>query len=223
MDSPETIKAITNDLEHGQADSLKQNLHGKFEEERIGTLNQIREQNKQDRAGHADVPELQITTSSSPAANYYSIRLDHGTNSDAFFGGTSIYDARLDLQTLTRSGDDPVPPNRQQIDLEALTVKLEKGNGNGVGQMVSSLQEEERIRVFRDVEKLNQQHLAEHKTTIELYATVSASKSGADTIDIERRLPGNYDAFFGGARIYNEKLDLPTLKRTTTEKDDPRL
>jgi hypothetical protein len=216
------IKTLTNQLEHGETAGLKQYFSGKFDEERIGTLNQIREQNKANRQADPNVPELQIEASSSPGSNNQSVRLAHGGFQEAMMGAPGIYSSQLDISKLTRTGGETVPENRTKVDVEALTARLERGEATGTAKLIDGLFEEERVRLFQQVQKLNEQHIADKKTNIHLYAQISASKTGSDSISIERRMPGFGDAFWGGTYLYGETLDLHTLKRTSHETNDTR-
>lgn len=225
MDSPENIKTLTSQLENGDATGLSKHFQGKFEEERIETLNLIAKQNQSNRSEHPEIPKLEIDISSYPGTNHENVRLDRGTWQESFFGAKQIFASSLHLRDLKRMDDEaPVPPNRKdlRVDVEALTTRLERGEGVGTKEILAPLFEEERIRVLQEVQKINEQHLAQNKTNAHLYVEINSSKTGSDYLSVERRLPGGHDDFFGGPRLYRETLNLRSLKREIAETQDER-
>ncbi len=222
--SQKQIEDLTRQLEHGDASKVAPFMQGKFEEERIEALQMIRQQNQLHRQQDEKVPELAISYGSMiPSSNYERIELMSGAWS-YFAGGKQLYSSYLDIQKLTRGSgsDEPVPPSRFAIDTRSLTNQLEKGVGRGLKDVLDPLKEEERVRVFQDVSRLNKEDLSQHKTNVELQISIAATKTGSDYIDVTRVLPGFHDAFFGGVQIYHEILDLHTLQRNAWESTDKR-
>jgi hypothetical protein len=222
-ESPDRIKEVTHQLEHGDNHGLISLLSGKFEEERIAALNLIRDQNGRDRQADPNAKQLDIQTTGGVLSNSEYVRLLSGGLAD-WNGGQTVFTSSLDLTTLTRSGSDPgsAPANRTFVNVRALTDALERGDGAAAAGLVSPLYEEERFRAFRQAGKLNEDDLAAHRTNVSLAITTGGTKMQTDEIRVERDLAGLHDAFLGGVTIYNDSLNLDTLKRDVRTARDTR-
>lgn len=222
MEQPD-LKAITKELESGNASKLSGLLQGKFEEDRINVLKEIRAQNDRDRQADSNVPYLDLNITSSFAGTN-SLRLSIQRNSrESFMGGTTLYEDVLDVNKLTHTAaQDAVPANTRDVDVRALTTRLEQGQGKGTEELLAGLKEEERIRVFQRVGALNQSDLNEHKTNVTLDIRITPNKTGQDSINVVRTMPGAHDYWMGGVSLYYSNLDLHSLQRTRIETNDSR-
>jgi hypothetical protein len=223
MDQAE-IQKVTRDLEGGNGNSLSDLLRGKFEEQRLDALNQIRAQNQRDMQANSSVPAIQVNFMTSFAGtNSITVSIDRHNYTDVLNGGPVLYRDSMQLRQLTHStANDPVPPNTHQVDVRALTTNLEQGTGKGTQTALSGLFIEEKVRILDAVRRMNEGDLASGKTKIRLDIAITPDKIGDNYISINRTLPGFHDGFMGGTQIYYDSLHLPSGKRNIFENNDDR-
>jgi len=223
MDQAE-IQKVTRDLEGGNGNSLTDLLRGKFEEQRLDALNQIRAQNQRDMQANSSVPAIQVNFMTSFAGtNSITVSIDRHNYKDVLNGGPVLYRDSMQLRELTHStANDLVPPNTHQVDVRALTTNLEQGIGKGTQSMLSGMFIEEKVRVLEAVRRMNEGDLASGKSKIRLDISITPDKIGDNYISINRTLPGFHDGFMGGTQIYHDSLHLPTGKRYIFENNDDR-
>lgn len=227
MGQPE-IAALTEQLQNGDASGVGPYMSGLFTEDRLNTLQLIREQNQKNREADPSVPALQIRarTGAHDGRTYEEIDLMPGGLSN-LMGGKPLYSGCVDIKNLSRcdtngSGSvQALPESRHQVDIRALTSKLEQGNGRGVGALLSPLALEERVRVFNAVKAANQEDLAAGRTHARLDIDIDTPKGGYDKISVVRVMPGAHDFWMGGTMLYSDSLNVNNRERKTWEGVDP--
>jgi hypothetical protein len=94
------IRALTTSLENGNGNALETALDGKFQEERALVLEQVGALNQKDLTDQKTTATLDIDVAGSKHnANTMSVSRTLPGFHDAFFGGTQLYEERLDLDT----------------------------------------------------------------------------------------------------------------------------
>ena len=98
--TPVNIRALTTSLENGDGNALKTALDGKFQEERAFVLEQVGALNQKDLTEKKGKTTLDIDVAGSKHnANTMSVTRTLPGFHDSFFGGTQLYEERLDLDT----------------------------------------------------------------------------------------------------------------------------
>lgn len=225
------IADLTEQLQKGDASGLAPVMRGLFTEDRLNTLQLIREQNQKNREADPTVPALQISarTGTHDGRTYEEIALLPGGLSN-LMGGRPLYSSCVDIKNLTRcdtSGtalpgqQQALPESRHHVDIRALTSKLEQGDGRGISALLSPLALEERVRVFNAVKTANQEDLAAGRTRARLDINIDTPKGGYDKISVIRVMPGDHDYWMGGTMLYSDSLNVNSRERKTWEGVDP--
>jgi len=151
-------RQLLDELEVGKADNVPAFFKGQFEEERIASVNRLRETFLQDVKNGRAKPDLLN----------FDVRHFFRENVTISHKGSIVYSDSFDPWVNTHSSKgDVTPASRKEFDpqeLKRLTSQVEQGNYKPLVDTLSGLYYEEQASVLRSVQKINRQNRLEHAT-----------------------------------------------------------
>jgi len=200
-DRPPERQLVT-ELEHGKTDHLTGFFNGQFEEERIKSVNLMRDMYLDDvKSGTTKSGTLKFDVH-----HWFGEQIDI----DFDYKGKNAYHDTFTVDLKHSRPDDVAAPNRKPFDpteVRRVTTDLENGNPVSLKAALSGLYAEEQLRYIDALSKLNMNDLTAKTTTVGLYLAGDFNKGRDLSFGIERSAPGFKNFWSNPQNVYSETID----------------
>jgi hypothetical protein len=207
---------VVTQLEHGDTSHLSTFFQGKFEEERLTSVNVMKGLYDADvKAGIAPKGQLDINES-----HWWNENIAIDVN------GKSAYGDSFDLRSLKHSDpNDVVPENRTKFDMgeiQQVTKQLELGDPSGLDQALQGKYVEEAASCLKQVVKTNEADLAQGLTHAALYLNFDDHKMFPMNVSVARSMSGFWNAFSNPSQLYEKGWDETLRQQFVRSRTDDR-
>jgi hypothetical protein len=208
-------RQLVTELENGNSEHLNGYFNGQFEEERIKSVNRMRDMYLDDVKSGATSPGLMKFDVHHWFGEQISIDYD--------YKGKNVYQDTF-KQDLTHSDpNDVAPPNRKPFDpaeVRKVTTDLENGSPDSLKTALSGLYFEEQNRYIKAVQALNEQDQKSKATGVGLSLSFDFNKGKDMSLGVERSAPGFWNFWSNPQHLYTAKIDQAGNRSVETSPDN---